>query len=136
MERPILPGLRLTFLVHIVVGLIFGLGQLLIPETFLGLVGWKVTDPGAYRMIGAAVLAFTASSWWAYRETAWERVKIIVEAEVVWTTLAALVQLAGVLFGGLAAAAWITVIVMAGFAAAFGYFYFQQTSVALKPARR
>jgi hypothetical protein len=116
-------GLKTLFLVHFVVGLVFGLTYLLIPKIFLGWFGVPVPDVLPYRTIGAAVLAFTASSWYCYKAAEWDKVKIVVQAEIVWTVLAALVGLYGLLFAGQPAAEWINVIIMAGFAVAFIYYY-------------
>jgi hypothetical protein len=116
-------GLRTLFLVHFIVGLIFGLIYLFIPVTFMGWLNWPATDAFPYRVIGAAVLAFTASSWYCYQAAEWERVKIVVIAEIAWTALNVLVGLYGLLFASVPAAEWINVIIMAGFAAAFAYFY-------------
>ncbi len=116
-------GLKTLFLVHFVFGLVFGLIYLLIPGIFMGWFGVPVTDDLAYRTVGAAVLAFTASSWYCYKAAEWDKVKIVVQAEIVWTVLAALVNLYGILFEGAPAALWINVIIMAGFAAAFIYYY-------------
>ena len=116
-------GLRTLFLVHFVVGLVFGLLYLFIPGILMGWFGMPVPDELPYRIIGAAVLAFTASSWYCYQAAEWERVKIVVLAEIVWTVLNTLVGLYGVLFAGTPAAEWMNVIIMAGFAVAFIYFY-------------
>lgn len=113
----------MLFLVHFIVGLVFGLIYLLIPDTFLGLFGVTIADSFPYRTIGAAVLAFSASSWYCYKADAWEKVKIVVQAEIVWTVLAALVGLYGLLILAQPPSFWINVIIMAGFAAAFVYFY-------------
>lgn len=121
--RKISSGLRTLFLVHFFAGLIFGLLYLLIPETFLGWLGVTVPDLLPYRTIGAAVLAFAVSSLSCYQAAEWEQVKIVVLAEIVWTVLATLVSLYGVLLAGAPVAFWINVIIMAGFAAAFIYFY-------------
>ena len=59
MNKPISTGLRTTFLVHFIVGLIFGLLLLLIPGTFLGMFGWNVAQPATYRLVGAAILALS-----------------------------------------------------------------------------
>jgi len=115
-------GLKTTFLVHIIVGLIFGLGMLLFPQAWTAL-GVPVQEPEMYRLVGAAILGYTASSWWGYRETSWERVKIVVQMEIVWTVLATLVILWGLLFAGLPSIEWLNAIIMAAFAAAFSYFY-------------
>src|SRR5512136_2623870 len=119
-------GLRLLFLVHFVAGLIFGLLYLFIPGTFLGWLGVTVPEDLPYRVIGAAVLAFTASSWYCYKNPEWERVKIVVLAEIVWTVLNALLTLYGLVFAGAPAANWINFVIMAGFAAAFIYFYYKK----------
>ena len=119
-------GLRLLFLVHFVAGLIFGLLYLFIPGIFLGWLGVTVPEDLPYRVIGAAVLAFTASSWFCYMNPEWERVKIVVIAEIVWTVLNALLNLYGLIFAAAPAANWINVVIMAGFAAAFIYFYYKK----------
>jgi len=116
-------GLKTTFLVHFIVGLIFGLLQLLIPDQAGSMLGIPVPDAWALRLVGAAILAFATSSWFAYRADVWEKVKIVVQMEIVWTVLAALVLLAGLLFGGLAAGEWVNFIIMAAFAVAFIVFY-------------
>ncbi len=122
MDKQISSGLKTTFLIHIIVGLIFGLGMLLFPMAWAAL-GVPVQEPEMYRLVGAAILGFASSSWWAYRETSWERVKIVVQMEIFWTVLATLVILWGLLFAGLPAIEWMNAIIMAAFAVAFSYFY-------------
>jgi hypothetical protein len=119
-------GLRTLFLVHFVLGLIFGLLYLFIPGMFMGWLGVSLQDEYAYRIVGAAVLAFTVSSWFCYQAAEWERVKIVVLAEIVWAGLVALLGLYALIFTGAPAAFLINVIIMAGFAAAFAYFYFKK----------
>jgi hypothetical protein len=122
MEKQIQSGLKTTFLVHIIVGAIFGLINLLVPEAW-SLGGVLVKEPAMYRLVGAAILGYAASSWWAYKETAWEKVKIVVQMEIVWTILATLALLWGLLFAGLPALLWVNAVIMGGFAAAFSFFY-------------
>jgi hypothetical protein len=136
MQRQILPGLRMTFIAHVIVALIFGLAWLIIPDRFGELFGGPVQEPLAWRVIGAATLAFGASSWWAWHEVEWERVKIIVETEIVWTVLATLIYLYAVLGAGYPASFWLGVILMAAFFVAFGYFYTRQGAAAIQPAPR
>ena len=116
-EKQIPYGLKITFLVHFIVGIIFGLGQLLIPEVMMGMIGFPIQEPtiSIFRMVGAAVLGFTTSSWFAYKETLWDRVKIVVQAEIVWTILATLTMLWAVIFVGLPTALWMNVIIMSAF---------------------
>jgi hypothetical protein len=61
MDKQLSPGLKTTFLIHAIVATLFGLAYLLIPKKFGSLVNWPVMEPEAYRIIGAAILAFAAS---------------------------------------------------------------------------
>jgi len=123
MEKQISPGLKTLFLVHAILAAIFGLAYLLMPDVWGSLTGVPMQEPGWYRAIGAAILGFATSSWLAYRETAWDKVKIVVQMEIVWTILGTLVALWGLLFAGFPAADWLNALVLGGFAVAFTYFY-------------
>lgn len=116
-------GLKALFLVHFIAALIFGLPLLLVPAAFMGVLGVRLTDPEAFRLVGAAVLSVGASSWYSYKAAEWEKVKIVVQTEIVWTVLAALAILYGLLFAGTASALWLNAVIMAGFAVAFIYYY-------------
>ena len=119
-------GLRLLFLVHFVLALVFGLMYLFIPSLFLGWLGVNVQDPLPYRIIGAAMLSFATSSWFCYKNPEWERVMIVVLAEIAWTVLNVLAYLYAQIFAGAPLANWISIVVMAGFAAAFIYYYYKR----------
>jgi len=121
-------GLKTTFLVHFILALIFSLPILFAPSIYVSLMGFPAQEPllGAYRLLGAAILAFGVSSWLAYKETAWERVKIVVQMEIVWTVLATLIFLWGLLAGPLPSLAWLNALIMAAFAVAFSLFYFRR----------
>ena len=123
MEKQIPYGLKITFLVHVIVAGIFGLVFLLIPEMFGGMMGAPIKEPSTFRLVGAALVAFAASSWFAYRETVWERVKIVVQMEIVWTILGVLATLWGLMFEGLPTAYWMNVVILGAFAVAFIFFY-------------
>jgi hypothetical protein len=118
------------------VGIIFGIIHMLIPEAWRNLIGWPIKEPMPYRLIGAAILGVATSSWLAYNEAAWERVKIVVEMEIVWTVLGALVLLGGLFFASLPAIGWVNVIILGGFAVAFGLFFVREAPVVLRPAHR
>jgi hypothetical protein len=87
MQKQITSGLRILFVVHGVVGLVFGLAQLLAAEAYANLVGLALPDPFMLRLVDAAILGFTASSWLALLATTWNEIRIIVAAEVVWGPL-------------------------------------------------
>jgi hypothetical protein len=123
MEKQIHSGLKITFLVHFVVGLVFGLMYLFFPKGWGNLVNWPVQEPFIYQVVGAAILGYATSSILAYRETNWEKVIIVVRMEIVWTVLGTLAMLWGVIFGGAPAIGWLNAIILGGFAVAFSIFY-------------
>lgn len=79
--------------------------------------------PATLRLVGAAGVALTAGSWFALWESAWDRVKIVVQMHMVWTVLGAIVFAWGALSAGLPAGAWGLVLLFAAFAVAFIVFY-------------
>ena len=123
MEKQIPSGLKITFLVHVVMAGVFGLVFLLVPEMFGGMMGAPILEPSTFRLVGAALIAFAASSWFAYRETVWERVKIVVQIEIVWTILGVLATLYGLVYEGLPTGDWLNVVILGAFAVAFIFFY-------------
>ena len=125
MEKQIPKGLKITFLVHFITAGIFGAGFLLIPEMLTEMLGARAMEPSTFRLVGAAMLAFAASSWLAYRQPVWEKVKIVVQIEIVWTVLGVLATLWGLMFEGLPAADWMNVVILGAFAVAFAAFYYR-----------
>ena len=136
MENQVLPGLKLTFLVHAIVAILVGLIFTVVPQFWWTLVGQTMPDLGVARVFGVAILAFGISSWWAYRETFWSHVKIVTEMELVWTILGALITAYGLLFENMILAACLMVFVLGAFAIAFGYFYVRETALTTRAAPR
>ena len=60
-------GLKITFLIHAIVVLVFGVVMYLIPGMWATLVNWVPFDPGMPWGYGAAMLALAISSWLGYR---------------------------------------------------------------------
>jgi hypothetical protein len=84
---------------------------------------WPVPDPLAYRLLGAALIGLATSSILAYRETAWEKVIIVVRMEIVWLALAVLVMLYAMLIAGMPGIGWLNTALLAAFLVAFSLFY-------------
>ena len=123
MDKQISSGLKTTFLIHFVVAGIFGLVLLLVPRMWGNLAGLEIVKTAIYRLVGTALLGFAASSWLAYKETVWERVRIVAQMEIIGSALGALVILWGLAFEGLPPLEWMNVVILAGFAIAFAFFY-------------
>lgn len=123
MKRHVSTGLKVTFLVHFVIAGVVGLQHLIAPRIWTDLAGMQIDETVTWRVIGAAVLAFAAGSWMAYRERRWARVRLVVLMEIVWSVLGAAVILWGILVEGIPPLEWLNVALLAGFAAAFAYFW-------------
>jgi hypothetical protein len=121
--KKVRPGLRATFLAHAIAACAFGLIFLFIPDVWGDLVNWPADDTAPYRLMGAAMLGYGASSILAYRETDWDKVVIVVRMEIVWTALATLVMLWAVIFDGAPVIGWLYVGLMAIWAILFSLFY-------------
>jgi hypothetical protein len=78
-------SLKYTFLIHVVVSLIFGAALLLAPGRTLGLFGWAPIDPLISRLLGAALLALAWSSYRGWGASSYEQVSVLVEMEVIFT---------------------------------------------------
>jgi len=78
-------SLKYTFLIHVIVSLIFGAALLLAPGRFLGLFGWAPIDPLISRLLGAALLALAWSSYRSWGASSYEQVSVLVEMEVIFT---------------------------------------------------
>ena len=110
-------------LVHSIVAAIYGLALLVSPQVWGRLAGIGIDETDPYRLVGAALLTLAFGSWLAYRETEWARVKILVQMEIFWTALAAIVILWGLATFGLPRLEWMNVAFLTGFAIAFAFFY-------------
>lgn len=77
---------RITFIIHIIIGLIFGISFLVVPDIMLPLFGMAFVDP-AIRMFGAMIIGFTFTSVLGLMTREVARVKIFIEAELLWLIL-------------------------------------------------
>lgn len=126
MEDSTLRRLKTTFLAHFIVGGVFGIILLIVPDFWGSISGQPLLEPVIYRGFGAAIIGFAFSSWLAYRETQWEKVKITVLMEIVWTALFVIVNIYGILSGQLPPLDWVNIVIVGGFGIAFAIFYFQK----------
>jgi hypothetical protein len=117
-------GLKMTFLIHFIVALIFAIGFLFFPAMVLGWWGFTSTGPAVLsRIMGAYVLAISVSSWLGYRASEAQQVRIVVAMEVWLTIIGAFVSLYGIIFEGAPALMWVNVVIFAVFAVLWIAFY-------------
>ena len=127
MEKQITAELRYTFLVHGIMMSIFAFTYLFIPVLWGDLTGCLSNQvPQVFRLFGTAILGFAISSFLAFRETSWDKVKIVAQMECIITILFPIVILLGLLLWDLPVIAWMYFVVLSGFAIAFNVFYFKE----------
>jgi len=117
--------LKYTFLIHFIVAIAFGLGYFFIPEVIIDITEWPITDLYVVRMLGAAFIAIGCTSILSFLETSWDKVKIIVQLELIWLVfgpLAAFWTLLGPVEYPLLAL--IGPLMLLGFLGGFGYSYY------------
>ena len=107
MDKPISNGLKNLFLIHAIVGFVFGVPLWLVPGRFLELLQWvpamvqlpqsQLSVPGQtfvdaplVRLLGIALMALAFSSIRGYRAGQWSQVEVIVQTEAVFCALGAL----------------------------------------------
>lgn len=126
MDKQISPGLRITFLVHFILSLVFGVLMIIFPQVWGTLSGKPVFDYEMYRIVGVAILAFGVSSWLGYQAKNWEHIQIVVVTEISWTVMATIILLYYLIRWYFPPLYWLPTILMAGFAAAFAFFFFKK----------
>ncbi len=120
-------ALKYTFLIHLLVAVLFGLPLLLFPGQFLGVFGWAPVDPLLSRVLGAALLAHAWSSFRAVRGSTPAPVAILIEIQIVFTVLAGVGFLRHLMVGNYPLMVWLVFLLFAVFALAWTYLLFIHT---------
>ena len=117
--------LKYTFLLHVIISMIFGFWYFLSIESWADLTGWPFMDPTSGRVMGALMIGFGFASILGFRATSWEQVEIIVLADIIWEIFAIVAMTWMMLvhptipFSG-----WFLVILLAFFTVLFSYSYY------------
>ena len=127
MKEDISKLLKLTFLIHFFVAVIFGLVFTVIIEIYVGLVGWPYLDPVTGRVLGAMFIGFAVASLLSWRETKWESVKIVVQMEIAWLVVGTAVHFFAIFTDPLLPfMIFVQTAILIFFLVAFTWFYFDQ----------
>lgn len=125
-------GLKWTFFVHFIVTLFFGVIFTMLVDFYLEIIGWPVIyfDPIMLQLLGFAFYAFALSSFIAWKETEWEKVKTIVIMEIAWFMGGVYVMFWSLYFHldtlfPLPLMGWVYLIIFSAFLIAFIIFYLQ-----------
>jgi hypothetical protein len=93
MVKKISKGLKWTFLINFIVYVVFGVLLFFLIEEYLRWLGISIHPllwfaPFYFGgLFGGVLLAFASASFFAWQQTEWERVKIIVMMNIVWGAL-------------------------------------------------
>ena len=123
MVNEIKPNYKYIFLGHFIIAIIMGVPLLLFPIWFAEIVNWPSEELYFTRLTGALMVGLGVASILAFRETEWERVKIVVQAEIVWLILGVGVNIYGLIVVTQVFMAWVTTILVIGMLGAFGWMY-------------
>lgn len=117
------PNFKYIFLGHFFIAIIFGVLLLLFPLWFAGIVNWPSEELYFTRLSGAMFLGLGAGSFLAFRETEWERVKIVVLLEIVWLFLGCVVNIYGIIAITQVFIIWFNTVLQIAMLAAFLFMY-------------
>lgn len=122
-DQRIPPGLKTTFLIHFIITGIVGVQHVVAPRWWTDLAGMEIAITVTWRVIGAAVIGFAVSSWFAYKAELWEQVRIVVIMEIVWSVIAAVVITWGIVVEGAPPLEWLNVALLTGFTFLFTFYF-------------
>ena len=127
MERQLTPGLKYTLLVFSIAMAVFALIYIFIPVFWGDLTGCLSNQvPQIFRLFGTTIFGFAVSSFLAYRENSWEKVKITAQTNCIITAIFVVMIILGLLFWDLPMIGWMYFVIMLCFAVAFNYFCFKK----------
>jgi len=95
MKEHISKGLRITLLIYAIISVLSSLLHIISPQTA------AAEGNAIERVMGGAMLAFAFGAWLAYRESDWNKIKIVVSMLIAWMVLYTVMMAWGVLVGGL-----------------------------------
>ena len=114
-------SLRIWFVIHFVVDILFALPLLFFPEALMGQFGWTVTDPVMPRLVGAALLGIGTESLLG-RNASVDVFRAMLNLKVIWAAGAVLAIGLG-LANAAPPAAWLFLGIFAGFLAVWSYYW-------------
>ncbi len=127
MEKQITAGLKYTFLAHGIVMTMFTVTYVFFPVQYGDLTGCISKQvPDVFRLLGTIIFGYAINSFLAFRETSWEKVKIVAQMNCLMNILIPFAILIVLLFCNFPSIAWMAFTVTGGFGIAFNFFYFKK----------
>ena len=119
-EEKVPGSLRVWFVIHFAVDMLFAIPLLFFPEILLSLLGWKVVDPITSRLVGAALLGIGGESLLG-RNASKEVFLAMLNLKILWAVGAVLGIALGIAAGG-PPLAWALLAVFATFLGIWIYY--------------
>lgn len=104
-------GLKFTFLVSAIGGLVFALSSMAVPDWVASLSGLPGKDLPVYQQAGAAILGYSVASFLSWRASNWDQVRIPIVSGITFSALSALGAFYYVVLKGVATPALIAVLI-------------------------
>lgn len=122
-EKQVPSSLRVWFVIHFIVDMLFAIPLLFFPEFLLPLLGWDVVDPVMSRLVGAALLGIGGESLLG-RNASEEVFLAMLNLKILWASGAVL----GIGMGIAAGApqpAWAFLVIFVAFLGVWVYYRFK-----------
>ena len=123
MVNEISKGLKILFIIEVIVSYLFGIIYLGFTEVYIDIVGWPYYDPIAGRVLGISLLTYGTCSLIAFIRKDWNTAKIVIELQIIWHILILGVQITGAIIFNLWDVIWFLIAILSPFLVAFLYFY-------------
>ena len=119
-------SLNLLFTINTIVGLVFALGFLILPEQLISFYGASIEPATVYvaRLFGALILGFITILWFARNSDESEARRAIVMGGFVGWVVGLIAALLGQFSGAVNNLGWVNVVIYFLFSLDFGYFLF------------
>ena len=109
-------ALKIWFIIHFMADIIFAVPLMIIPNQFLGFLGWHAVDPFATRLVAAALFGIGIESYLC-RNSGAETYKNMLNLKIIWSGTA-VVGIAVSIFQSadkMVVAQWLFLIIFLGF---------------------
>jgi len=120
MSSKVPQSLRIWFLIHFFVDIIFAIPLLLIPSWILGRLSIVTTETITARLVGAALMGIGGASFFSYKKSK-ESYDILLTLKIIWS-VTALIALALSLYAGAQNILWLIIGIFAIFSAVWIYY--------------
>ena len=122
-EKQVPGNLRVWFVIHFAVDMLFAIPLLFFPEFLLTLLGWKVVDPITSRLVGAALLGIGGESLLG-RNASKEVFLAMLNLKILWAAGAVIGIALGIAAGG-PPLAWVLLVIFVAFLGVWVYYRYE-----------